>query len=366
MQILPRALPGDGQSPMASLARPLTLAALLLSALLAGCAAPTETATGGPVNAPPPGGLPGGSGDLAPESATGGTSGTSGGSVSNVAPSIVSFAGSASGADNSGSSSEVFTLTLFDGNGEKDFKDDVVTVELSGGATGAFTHAITNGEAGSETTEPATFGADGFKAWTAAAKHDGTLVVKFRYVYPVGSPAGTYTFTPKLAPDGGAAIVGPAKSTVVDVFSEITISPAPVGLDGAATATNWGLWTAAPGGAGAENVEGTNLVKLVNTGQKGTARVVIDFTESAFTSPDPDYPGIPIDNNIQFAVCELATSAASPSGCAWTYGPTSSSGSAAVEFTGLNKAIYVRYRIVDMPTVLPSGSYGASYTASEL
>lgn len=351
---------------MAFLLRLPLLGGLLVLALLAGCTSPTETATGGPVSLPPTGGGTGGSGDLAPETATGATSGSSGGSVGNVAPSISSFAGSASGADNSGSSSEVFTLTLFDGNGEKDFRDDVVTVALSGAATGTFTHAITNAEAGPETTEPAAFGADGFKAWTGAVKNDGTLIVKFRYTYPIGSPAGTYTFTPTLTPDGGSAIVGTGKSTPVEVFSEITVAPAPVGLDGAPTASNWGLWRAAPGGAGAENVEGTNLVKLVNTGQKASSRVVIDFTESAFTSPDPDYSGIPIDNNVQFAVCELATGAASPSGCTWTYGATSSSGSVAVEFTGLNKAIYVRYRIVEMPTVLPTGSYGASYTASEL
>lgn len=329
-------------------------------AALAGCASPAETATGGVT---PPSTLPSGGGELAPETATGATSGNSGGSVANVAPTIQSFAGSASGADNSGTITEIFTLTLRDGNGEKDFRDDVVSIALTGAITGTFTHTVTLAESNSETDEPASFGADGFKVWTGAVKHDGLLLVKYRYNYAIGTPAGTYTFTPRITPDGGSAITGTAKSTTVEVFSELTIASAPVDANGNPTANNWGLWSATPGAA---NTEGTNLVKIVNTGQKADARVVIDFTESAFTSPDPDFPGIPLDNNIQFATCEVASSSTAPSTCSFTFGATSSSGSVAVQFSGLGKAIFVKYRVLEMPQVLPAGSYGASYTASEL
>lgn len=332
---------------------------IVTAIVLGGCLQGPPGPPGPPGAQGPPG--PGAEGGLAGEATTGGTSGTSGGSVGNAAPAFRTFSGSLANADNSGTSLEIFTGTVFDANGEKDLRQATLRVAVTGPATYVSNHTVTMPES-TALDEPASFGADGWKVWSATA-NDGVLNFKFRFTFPIGTTPGTYAIRPTVVPAGGSAVDGTADSTVVAVFSEISLSATPVLPSGAASASNsWGLWTATPGAA---NVESTNFVKLVNTGQKATASVVLDFTEAGFTGPDANFT-IPINGNVQFAWAELPPDTTAPS--AGTYGwlAPSADGSVTVTFTGLNKVIFVKYRIAALPEVLAAQSYGASYTATEV
>lgn len=327
---------------------------LVLAVLIAGCLQ-------GPAGPTGPQGPAGAGAGLGGEATTGGTSGSSGGAVTNSPPSFQSFTGSLTSADNSGTQVETFTGAVFDPNGEKDMRQADLKVALTGAATGSFTHTVTTAES-TAATEPASFGGDGWKVWSATT-NDGVLNFKFRYAFPIGTAPGTDTFTVSITPSGGSAVTGPADSTTVDTFSEIQIPTTPVNADGSAAASNnWGLWTAAPNAA---NVEGTNFVKLTNSGQKADASVVLDFTETAFAGPDTNFT-IPLNGNIQFAWVELAAGTTAPSGGTYTYLAASADGSVTVTFSGLNKVIFVKYRLAQLPAVLAEQSYGASYTATEL
>lgn len=324
----------------------LLLAACLVGAAIAGCtAAPQQRA---PVSAP-----------LGGETVNGGP-GTGGGNVGNTPPTWQSFAASPTSVDNSGGGSTTLTGQVFDANGETDGMTLTVTV---GGVLAAATHAhtVTSNEADS-TTEPAGFGSDGFKVWTGTGKNDGVLLFRYKQTVPIGTPAGTATFAPSVSDAHGAAVNGTAASVTVTVFSEITVASAPVDAAGSPTSANWGLWSAA---AGAGNVDGTNFVKLTNTGQKPSAQVVIDFTDAAFLGQSNPNFSIPINGNVQFAWWQGNASAV-PSQGAFTYGAASSDGSVTVQFNGLGNVIYVKYRIVQLPQVLAAQSYAASYTATEL
>lgn len=329
--------------------------ALVLAVLVAGCLQ-------GPVGPQgPPGPAGTGAAGLGGEAATGGTSGTSGGQVTNSPPAFQSFTGSLGSADNSGTISETFTGAVLDSNGERDMRLGILSVALTGAATGTFTHTISAAESGAP-SEPASFGADGWKVWSSTP-NDGVLNFKFRYTFPIGAAPGTDTFTVSITPSGGTAIGGPSDATTVGTFSEIQIPTTPVNADGSpAAVNNWGLWSAAPG---ATNVESSNFVKLTNTGQKLDASVVLDFTEAVFAGADENF-SIPLNGNVQFAWTELAAGATSPSGGTYTYLAVSADGSATVTFSGLNKVIFVKYRLVQLPAVLAEQSYGASYTATEL
>ncbi|HWG92108.1 MAG TPA: hypothetical protein VNZ52_14760 [Candidatus Thermoplasmatota archaeon] len=317
---------------------------------LAGCASPTATQT------PTPG--------LGTEAVEGG-SGTSGGTVTNVPPVYRAFAGSATAGDNSGSSFEVFSGTLFDANGEKDLRSGLITVTVAipGGATAAYTHTVTAAEAEQNTDEPANYGTDAFKVWTGT-KNDGQIFYKFRYSYATGTPPGTYTFTSAFTPLGGVPVAAPATdSTTIATFKLITVSSAPVKSDGTPSASNnWGLWTAVPG---QRNVESQNFVKIVNSGQDATAAIFVDFTETEFRGADANYT-IPIRGNIQFSHCEVASATVAPSACTFSAWTDASAQGTTLTFTGLAKAMYVKYRVVAIPDVVAGQSYGASYTITEL
>jgi hypothetical protein len=294
------------------------------------------------------------------QSVTGGA-GTGGGIVSNTAPVLQAFTGSLTTGDNSGSSIETFSGTLFDANGERDFQSATVRVALTGAATGTFTHVVTLTEWGT-LVEPSSFGSDGFKIWSGTA-NDGVLLFKYRYTFTIGTPAGVYTFTPAVTPSGGSLVLGTLDATTIEVFSLITIDAAPVTAAGEASAGAWGGWTASPG---ATNVEATNYLKLTNTGQKADATVVIDFTETVFTGSDANFT-IPITNNLQFSWWEdTSPSVSAPSEGTFSYLTTNADGSVAVTFSGLNNIIYIKYRISALPAVVASQTYGAAFTATEL
>lgn len=297
---------------------------------------------------------------LAPQSVQGG-SGQGGGDVGNVLPSFQAFSGSLATADNSGTSVEVFAGRVFDANTEADLKE--VKVRLSGVVSGEFTHKVTADDRAAA-SEPASFGSDGFKAWTEAPD-DGVLHFKFRFTYPLGTSLGTATAIPVVFDEsGGDGVQGPADTTTVTSFSQITVASVPVNLDGTLSASaTWGLWTASPGDA---SVEARNFLKLTNTGQRGDATVVIDFSAAAFSGPD-SRTSIPIAGNVEFAWWEDASpGSTAPSEGAFSFLPANADGSVALAFGGLGRVIYVKYRVKQLPSVLVSQSYGASFTATEL
>ncbi len=344
-----------GRRMLGKASKAIALISIMIATTLAGCtdSAPAAVDQGDM-------GTPDGATDLDVEGVKGSGPGTGGGKVSDVPPTVTAFAGSLTTADNSGTSFEVFTGTLRDANGEGDFKGAVVTVALTGARTGSFSHTVTSQEANTLVDEPADYDANGFKAWTGT-KHDGILNIKFRYSYLIGTAPGTYTFTPSVTPSGGTAIAGAVDTTLVEVFSEITISPDPVDGAGNAVQTNWGGWTAEPGSTG---VASTNYLKLVNTGQKSDATVVIGFSDSQFRGADANF-SIAINGNIAYDWVEV-DSGVTPSAATFSTGSTSADGSVAVTFSALNKVIFVKYRVIELPEVLARQSYGAAFTATEL
>jgi hypothetical protein len=316
---------------------------LALAIVVAGCAAPQ------------------GAEPLDPSAVQGGQ-GQGGGNVTNAPPAWQAFTGSLSTADNSGSSIEVFTGRVLDPNGERDLV--TLTIARSGVVSGNSSHTITPQEANIPGAEPAAFGADGFKVWTDQP-NDGVLHVKYRYTFPLGTPPGTATFTPRVEDKAHPPVQGPSDSTTVTLFSLLTVAPDPVGPSGnAQPGAGWGQWSAAPG---ATNVEGTNFIKITNNGQVAGAQVVVDFTEAAFVGQADLNFTVPIASNVEFAWWEDKTPlVTAPNEGTFAWLPANSDGSVTVQFSGLGNIIYAKYRVKALPAVLDAQSYGASYTATEL
>lgn len=321
------------------------LALLALSSLLlAGCTGPaatTDTVA-----------------DVSPAALAGG-SGSTGGAIANSPPVVRSFAADRTSGDNGGAFVVVFTGTVFDANTEAQLMD--LRVATTGAATLALTHVVT-AEEKTALDEPASFSADGFKVWSGE-RNDGVLHFRYRHAFPVWSPAGEYGFvlTARDAPDNTGAS-SPVKVTLAK-FSAITVAGAPVDAAGLPQAgRNWGEWTAR---AGTPNVESTNHLKLLNEGDLASPRVVIGFSDRAFVGSQDANFSIPLAGNVQFAWWEGSATAA-PSSGTFTWLPVSPDGTVAVQFTAKGNAIFVKYRIVQLPEVLPMQSYGASFTATEL
>ncbi len=297
-----------------------------------------------------------------------GGSGSGGGSVEEVNAQILSFTGDLVTADNSGSSVEVFTATLFDANGEKSMAGLELFIEIRGAGEGSSSRIITQPEAVKGDPQPVEFDAGGWKVWSDAQR-DGKLTAAFRYVYPLGTPPGAYTITMSLKDEGIVVATSAPDATAVEVFSEIAVDPTPYKADGSPATgpggapANWGEWTARPG---ATNVESLNYIKLTNTGQDASASVVIDFSAAAFSGADANYT-IPLDGNIQFAFFEdTSPGTSAPNEGTYVYGGASADGSVTVTFTGLGNIIYVVYRVVEIPAVVAAQTYGAAFTATEL
>lgn len=301
-----------------------------------------------------------------------GGSGSGGGRVTDEPAVFQAFSGDLVNADNSGTSAEVFSMTLFDANGEKDFKSKELVIDITGPAASTFSRVIAASESNTPSAEPATFDAAGWKVWSDV-KDDGILYAEFRYVYPLGTTAGTYSISASLFESGGLEAETPAEATsatsdqtTVAVFSEITVDPTPVDANGdpvAGAGVNWGEWVAAPG---ASNVESTNYLKLTNTGQDADAAVVIDYSAASFTGVDANFT-IPLDGNVAFAWFEdTSPGSSAPREGTFTYGAASGDGSVTVRFSGLGNIIYVTYQVIELPDVLAAQSYGAPFTATEL
>lgn len=324
-------------------------AALLLTAVLAGCTAPEGSILDMEDDAADM--------DISPAGVTG-TKGTVGGSVKNSPPTVQSFTTSATQGENRGD----FTITLSGSVKDANTENQIANISVHGvgGVTIAANHVVTADERAAASA-PASFGPDGFKVWTGT-KNDGVLEFQYRYTFPAFTPAGPYVFTAHVADTPGSAATSAPVTVTLTRFSDITIDPTPVGADGGALpGQNWGQWEAE---ASAQNVASSNYIRLVNTGDTPASRVVIDFADAFVGAPDANF-SIPVANNVQFAWAEAAPGAA-PSSLTFDYAPANSEGTTTVTFTAQNNVIYVTYRIVQLPDVLPVQSYGIAYTVTDL
>lgn len=292
------------------------------------------------------------------QAVSGGTGGV-GGAVKDVRGTITSFVSDKATGDNSGSTLLTFTGIASDGNGEQDIA--FIAAASTGPLVMSVNHSVTSAERGA-TTEPTTYSADGTKVWNPVAK-DGALSFKWQVTITAFTTPGNYTFTATEGnPSGVTSLPSAGVLFVVTSFSSITVSAAPVDITGAAqTGSNWGAWTASPGDS---NVVATNFLQLTNTGDIANSAVVVDFTEAAFTGSDANY-SIPVDNNLQFAFCDVPAGTA-PSACALNYTAVSPGGSVTVTFAGKGHLIFLSYRVVAVPRVLAAQSYGAHFTVTEL
>ena len=336
--------------------RIVMLIALAAVLTLAGCSAPGAT-TSTPSTLPPVSG-----GESVTAQSVSGGSGGSGGSVKDVKGTMGALVGTCPGVcDNSGSTTISFNGTANDGNGEQDIAFITIASAGPAGNLGA-NHTVTSAERNA-TTEPASFGSDGFKVWNAVAK-DGALSFRYAKVLSAFTPAGVTGWSATESNAAGVTSTATAVSSfTITSFSSISVNGAPVDATGAnQTGLNWGQWSASPGDT---NVSSTNYLKLTNNGDVANAAVVIDYTESVFTGTTDNSYTVSIDNNVQFAFCDVLAGAA-PSSCTFTFGATSPGGSTTVTFAGKGHVIYVAYRIAAMPAIVAAQSYGATFTVTEL
>lgn len=319
---------------------------LLLAIVAAGCTGNTPAATDDPI---------------LPQAVSGG-SGGGGGTVLNSAPSVTAFTADRTTGENDGSFAVVFSGTVFDPNTENQIAN--LSIASVGANALSSTHALAGTER-SATEEPASFGADGWKVWTGESPYDGVLLWKYRQTFPIFSSAGNHTFRLTVTDQPGESGVSSPLTVVLQRFSLISVGGAPVDLQGVPlVGQNWGQWSAQ---AGASNVTSTNYLKLVNDGDSPNPRVVIDFTEAAFRGTGDANFTIPLDGNVQFAWFEDTTPAVTaPSEKPFVFGATSGNGAATVSFTGKGNVVYVAYRLVKLPSVLPVQPYGATFTVTEL
>lgn len=315
---------------------------LLLAVLVAGCTGPDAASS------------------VIETAGVQGGAGSTGGTVGNAPPTVPELSSDRTTGDNGGGFQVVFSGVASDDNTER----HVDALRISSVPVGVNALRKVHETEISLVTEPADYGPDGFKVWGGTA-NDGRVHFRYRHTFPIGTVAGAYAVTATVTDKANATGASAPVTVTLTRFSLITVAPAPVGLNGAAqVGSAWGGWTAAPG---ARNVESVNFLKLVNDGDKPDASVVIDFTEAAFGGAEDPAFSIPLNGNVQFAWWEDATPAASaPAEGTFTYGATSGEGSVTVSFTGKGNAIYVKYRILALPSPLPIQAYGASFTVTEL
>lgn len=282
-----------------------------------------------------------------------------GGSVLDAPGYFSAIAADATQADNGGGSAVVLSGTIQDNNSES----DVAWIRglLDGTSPISANHSVTAAER-LAASEPAAFGADGFKVWTGASGIDGALMFKWRVAIPTTTMAGSYGL---WASEGnpGATAWSARLPLVIGKTANVAIAAAPVSWNGAEqSGAAWGAWTAAPG---ATSVDATNWLKLTNLGPLSRPKVVVDFNELAFVGAADAAYTVPIANNVAFAWWDDATpSASAPSEGSYGYA-TSPDGSVTAQFENVGDIIYVGYRVLALPRVLSNQSYVATYTATD-
>ena len=273
--------------------------------------------------------------------------GTGGGSVSNAAPTVQSFSGNKASIDNNAASAEVFTMTVFDANGEADLQ----SVKI----------ASTNSAFGTQTWTAPMACASPPAGWTCtdSTPNDGVLVVTFTYTWPAATATGTYTQTPSVK-DEGSYVAGATETTTITASAVLSFTANQVyDATGAAVAQNWGNWVVSPG---ASNVNAINYLKAVNTGTASGA-VSVNFQETAFAGPGSG--SIAIDGNVKFCTASTTdTSPQPPNALTFSCDATASVDGSRSFTIASHATLWIGYQLANLPAVLPDGAYSASYSGA--
>lgn len=333
--------------------RQIGTAAVLLALFLAGCTSPGVTRD---ELAAPPVPAPGGVDAIDAQAVNQSLPGVGGGTVLNGAPVVRSLTTDRASGPNDGTFAATLTGEVFDPNTELQLGS--LQIALTGPSAIGGSRALMPADV-LLTAEPA-LGADGFAVW-GGVPNDGLLHVRYRIAFPAFTTAGTYLATLTATDRAGISHTSAAVEIVITKFALVSVAPAPVDAAGLPLAgARWGGWTATPG---AQNVASTNYLKLVNDGDLATPSLVVSFSDAFVGAEDASF-SIPIANNIQYAWFEDTTPATSaPSEGSFTFEPGAG---ATLAFTGKGNVIYVAYRIVKLPDVLPIQAYGSSFTVTEL
>lgn len=195
------------------------------------------------------------------------------------------------------------------------------------------------------------------------------LAVEF---YPFdASHYGSTASTPQVKVRYLSQSQGTSTDLVIDqlalkvYYMTYTAAADPVGSNGAAQAgAKWGTWTAIPG---ATNVESSNFIKITNSGSVVDVTFTIDFYDDRFRCGADGSWFVPIDGainggtgNVQFAGWEDVTGLAAPSAGTYNWGTTRSSGeSQTFGLSSLTSVYFVKYRVLQVPSVVKECEYSA-------
>lgn len=303
-----------------------------------------------------------------------------GGTVVAEPPAFLSFAGNRETADNSGTSIAVLAGSLRSANGEHALTGGKLVLRIAGPDGVELEHRITGAEARASQEPDSADG--GWKVWSETSG-DGVVRFSIAYTFPQGMAPGTYTLTPvwqpteredadedeKDADDGederdAREVLGAPVTVVVSVFKSITLNGEPVDPLGRTSGQlNWGMWAARPGQT---NVESTNYIRIVNSGQDARQGIVVDFTGAEFVGAN-GLDRIPVAGNLEFAVCQLADAKKVPADCAsWDFKPSTSDGSTSERFGGLGHVMFVKYRVKQIPDIVAAQTYSTAFTVDKL
>ncbi|MHB8632573.1 MAG: hypothetical protein ACYDBQ_01210 [Thermoplasmatota archaeon] len=302
-----------------------------------------------------------------------------GGTVSNVPPTIQSFTGDVTTAQNTAPVTEHYTVVAKDPNGEGDFAGAKITSTYASFGTGASVAEWTfaQGSSGCPTSAPPS-------GWgcTDSTPNDGVLSFQYTYTWPSGIPTGTYTQT-GTAEDGSGYVTGLTKTTTFSTPG-VVFNPNVYKWNGTLDTLNWGAWTATPG---ASNVASNNFLKAENQGTN-PATISIKYTCADFSGPGGGK--IPIasattgtagpgctatnaanPNNVKYCwyqssltqVPETGDAGHTYSNFATCQSPVSPSATISINVPPSSR-VWVDYIILQMPAILPEGTYSATYSAA--
>lgn len=301
-----------------------------------------------------------------------------GGSVTNQAPILQSFAGDTSTAQNTAPVTERFTLVARDANGEGDFNGVKITSTFPSFGTGAGVSewAFAPGSAGCPASPPTGW------SCTDSTPADGAISFQYTYTWPPNIPVGTYTQSGAASDEAG--YVAALTENTVFTTPGVAVTTNVYKWDGSLDSRNWGAWTSIPG---ASNVVSANFLKAENQGTNpGT--ISIKYTCADFTGPGPGK--IPIasattgssgpgctstnaanPNNVKYCWFQSSLSEVPETGDAGhTYAnfatcqsPINSAATVSINVPPKSR-VWVDYIVLQMPSVLPDGSYTAAYSAT--
>jgi hypothetical protein len=301
-----------------------------------------------------------------------------GGNVTNQPPLLQPFTGDVATAQNTAPVTERFTLVAREPNGEGDFNGAKITSTFAsfGAGAGVAEWAFAPGSSSCPSSPPS--------GWSCTDTTPGDGVLSFQYVYawPANIPVGTYTQTGTASDEAGYA-TGLTETTTFTT-PPVSFSTNVYKWDGTLDSLNWGAWATIPGAA---NVASTNFLRAENQGTNpGT--ISIKYTCADFTGPGTGK--IPIasattgtagpgctptntanPNNIKYCWYQSSLSEVPETGdSGHTYAnfgtcqsPVSTAATVSINIPPKTR-VWVDYILLQMPAVLPDGTYSASYSAT--